>query len=275
MKKLFIIITLVAVLIGCSKKDTDLYMANLHGAIKNIITKSFSVDDSFFTLGNKKFQGSVETIFNKYGFKVEEITKDEDNEVTGTMKYEYDASQKLLREQTVAKSGDITSEKTYTYNDEGLLISEVTRVKGIYATGTYYTYNSDGQLTDEKRFIDEDLKLLISWTKYTYDDDGNRSMEANCDNKGAILTKHLLFYDKKGQLIEDNYYGFSGNFSSRRTYAYDRNGNIIETIEYGNEGQTYGQTNYEYDYDSRNNWISKLTRTNSFAGSLIEREIEY
>ena len=169
--------------------------------------------------------------------------------------YTYD---RLNRMKTAAE-GNITT--TYTYDSLGNRTTSLTRVQGIIAAQTNYTYNLAHlvtSMTNKNR-----AGTILSSFAYTYRADGNILTEV--DHTGATTT---YGYDMLGRLVSE-----VGN-SGSRFYTYDTAGNrtqvIIDTAttisyNYNSDGSLASETSSNgsvsettaYAYDLNGNLTAK------------------
>ncbi len=142
----------------------------------------------------------------------------------------------LTSERTVSETGELNSEKTYTYNEKGLLLESVG-----------YEYYADYTIKDVESFTyGNDQKLMHS--KY----------ERSNSVTGEIYTSESTdyFYDNDDNCItaQKN----SGGEISTYNYEYNSNNKVsFEKILSGNV--TVRETTYEYD--EYNNMIKSTERT--------------
>ena len=111
--------------------------------------------------------------------------------------------------------------------------------------------------------------------KRKFDDKGNLIEEASYDEDGELSWKNKSKYDDKGNQIEWAYYDKDGELSGKYKYKYDDKGNPIESASYDEDGELDYKTTYELEYDSKDNWIKKITYEDDKPTEISEREIEY
>ena len=151
-----------------------------------------------------------------------------------TTTYEYDLWGNLAREVYQA-TGDVVSETTYTYDDNGnLLISETLTNAG--SSAIYYTYDENGY----------EIKVT-----YTYDD--------------AVESVEEYFRDENGTII-----GQKSSSADGEVYAYAEftvvDGLVTEeTRTYGDEVYTY-----VYTYDENGN-MTRVETQDPYGASITER----
>lgn len=89
------------------------------------------------------------------------------------------------------------------------------------------TYNDDGSVAFR--------------TEYSYDAQGNRIQEMECDENGVSTNWYRIdqFYDAQGNMVKwIDYYGDVIN--SYGENSYDEQGNLTKEVEYGKEGWMFG-----------------------------------
>ena len=174
-----------------------------------------------------------------------------------------------------------TGAEYYSYNDDGLVISETyyTSSDGEEGSSTTFEYNSDGYLIKEfinlNRSLGNRIRLYEynerglpireeynnlkypdrSWVKsYEYDSNGNvKKYKRN----SQFFYNNI--YDKKNNLIEIISTNSEGEQTSLEKIEYDQNQNITKTVTYGRDGEIYSQFDYRYE----NNKLVEVIKSNN------------
>ena len=276
MRKIIYLALGAFLLLSCEKENSDLIENNIKGKISSIILNEYRVTDSFFDVGQAKFYSRTETYYNETGNKTEEKFFNNNYKLTKTIEYSYDASQKLIKTKTTEISPWETNvrEYEYEYNNKGILITMVYKLKNVFHYKTAYFYDGKGLLIEEKVFRDMEMTMLNGYTKYTYDSKGNMIEYSNHTGSGRLENRHEHSYYNNKKVKEIIGYSAHDKFVYKRVFSYDGKGNTTEIVIYNDKGQKAQQINYEYEYDSRN-WVKMTTRNNLIAVALVEREIEY
>lgn len=197
-----------------------------------------------------------------------ETIQNEDGEVSGITDYKYDENGNLLEKKAQGTDGSISSEKyeydekgnvlvyeenvevnvdgqvyseqrrvEYTYDADGVLLSEKSEDGYGFVTSTEYEYGDNGKIA--KATISEGIDGIDMITYRTYEYDENDVLRKTVDSDDFGETGVYEEYNEKGDLIK-----WVGIFGTEATYEYeyDENGNRIKWV--GNLGIT---TTYEYD----------------------------
>jgi len=153
-------------------------------------------------------------------------------------KTEYDESGKILKEtQYLVKSGEAWNIVEYKYNEKGLLTDIITKYYDKISTKSY-TYNDNGN--------------LLTYTYYDSKGKLNESEECIYNDKGILTTKYTYngkekdIYDENGKVIEIILIYEDGKERTFKKLQYDENNNIKKCTEYRYDGKVF-YTIYTYD----------------------------
>ncbi|ACU04211.1 hypothetical protein [Pedobacter heparinus] len=140
-------------------------------------------------------------------------------------------------------------------------------LQGVHST-TVRTYNAKGQILSQ---ITKESGKITGTTK-KYDPVKNTVRSTSLDNSSY----YDEVYDKNQFLIEAHYYKKSEDDAGTHFYTkYDAFGNEVESYYVNKkEGFTSPTDSTSYTYDSHNNWISKVSKSD-FYTKKQERVIEY
>lgn len=176
---------------------------------------------------------------------------------------------------------------TYTYNEDGKLLSE--KSSGEYGCKTTYTYDSKGLLTKKSMqwaFDDEP-----SVTKFTYDDAGRLTAES-CVVNEYYSSKTTYKYNENGDTIEVVTIGTSeegDNVETRIRYTYEETEEgVLKTKyvlgvadEWGHDDQSFRVYKYDAEgyiveerYYAPSDYVEDFKIDGSFSGS-PEAELNY
>ena len=116
--------------------------------------------------------------------------------------------------------------------------------------------------------------------KQKFDDKGNEIESVSyvkwVVRKGKGLRWNWKYkYDDKGNRIESATYDVYGELMGKSKFKYDDKGNQIEWAYYDKDGELDYTEIYELEYDSKGNWIKKITYKDDKPTFISEREIEY
>ena len=230
---------------------------------------------------------SLTYTYNALGQRIEMVEKD-NNTVTGTVNYQYDAAGRLtgltdgtaapivtylyneLGQLEVAVNGSGTGSgtgpysspyTTYQYDADGNLLHVVNYAGGTTVNSRFdYTYNALGQVTT--------MATINGTWSYSYDAAGELIGAALASTNGAIPSQNLSYvYNAAGDRTQTIINGTTTNYSSNSvneytstsegtTYQYDEAGNLIS------ETNASGTTTYTYN--SINQLISVVSPTDSY-----------
>lgn len=169
----------------------------------------------------------------------------------------------------------------YTYDKAGHLISLETKDDSQnYAEGTYYTYNQEGLLSEEKS---------NSWgydqtIKYAYNDKKQIVWKKTYDDDEELYEAVEYTYDKKGNKIKETHYDSDMQIKDYTAYSYDKKKCLLESRVYIDENEMV--SNIIYKYNARKQLIEEthfigkaliLTEQNSYdkKANLTETVITY
>jgi len=165
--------------------------------------------------------------YDGQGRMVEEILIEEDDFVSEHRTMEYDEQGKLCREQ-LHYLDESFDETTFTYSDDGLLLSKRT-------TG------SDGEAGNRIEFAYEG-KFLVSEIEY--------------DPEGDMISKKLFGFEE-GKLTEESVE--SKDEEWRLIHEYDETGKRLSSKRYNSKGQLVERSTFSYDEAGHATGISEET----------------
>jgi len=278
-KILFLLVTFCLTAQGQIREQlsfNDLYRENLRGKVKELTKIEY--EPVYKTDG--KFDLEVKWIFliannytekfNRLGYKIEqlEISKHKDSLLTtGTWKYEYDSSNRILRE----NYDKLHSRWDYIYIGDSITKITKTDLSNYYKP-EYYIYTQRGNKELLKNYIDSNY---IYKRIYTYDKSKRIIRHENFENKDSIQDIFMKAYsDRSSKKVKSFFYKRGKNEPVKYSYEYDKNNNVIKEIK-TMSSKTITKF-YEYVYDTNSNWIeSKEFDTNHKLLTVTKREISY
>lgn len=218
------------------------------------------------------------------GLLSQEVCYNENGLKFSTVKYEYDAAGRLVKETTLGINDAPVGYKEYVlnadglpetminyiadgpeeyseeyrvlfeYNDTGLKMKETSMIGDTATSVTTYAYEGS-DLVSEKYYEGSEL---ISDIAYEYD--GGRLIKlTRSDMLEDSETSETCTYYENGLLASREVSSGDG-IESRTEYSYDEHGNEISVSIYGPDGSAISITKNEYEYDEPGN-IVKCTRT--------------
>ena len=270
MKKHFIL-SLLLLTTYSAIGQTDLEKQNLKGTILSLKQSIFIATDSVGNLVKEKVISKAKYTFNTRGFLIESSVDNPDKyefylpEKSITI-YKYDADFKII--ETIAEEGQETMQKKYFYNKAGNCIKTKTsnqKTKSLIDKSEF-KYNSKNQLIAENNTHYSDIGNRIS----EYDANNTISAEIwNVTNKGEKKSSSYTYKYNQNNLEIESVYTNEDQEISIVTTAYDGNNNpILKT----SDGTT---CKYEYTFDTQNNWIKCIQKTDNDLYRITEREITY
>ena len=219
------------------------------------------------------------------GLLSQEVWYNENGLKFSTVKYEYDAAGRLVKETTlgihdapvgykedvlnadglpetminyIADGPEEYSEEyrvLFEYNGTGLKMKETSMIGDTATSVTTYAYEGS-DLVSEKYYEGSEL---ISDIAYEYDGSGKLTKLVRRDMLEDSETSETCTYGENG-LVASREVSSGDGIESRTEYSYDEHGNEISVSIYGPDGSAISITKNEYEYDEPGN-IVKCTRT--------------
>lgn len=219
------------------------------------------------------------------GLLSQEVWYNENELKFSTVKYEYDAAGRLVKETTLGINDAPVGYKEYVlnvdglpetminyiadgpeeyseeyrvlfeYNDTGLKMKETSMIGDTATSVTTYAYEGS-DLVSEKYYEGSEL---ISDIAYEYDGSGKLTKLVRRDMLEDSETSEACTYGENG-LVASREVSSGDGIESRTEYSYDEHGNEISVSIYGPDGSAISITKNEYEYDEPGN-IVKCTRT--------------
>ena len=264
MKKLLLILLCFPLIYSCKTKSdkedivaqkSTLNEKNIKGKVKKITEKSFYVSTKF----GEPVKDSLEYInvflFDKSGNQTElQIILEENGNIYSKHKFKYDENRNCILKQHYDNDNNLSSYQENKYDEEGNQIER-----------NYYR-----------------LDTLRYKVKMKYNN-GNCIIGESYNQKGNLTEKYEKIYDTKGKCIEMksiSYYDDGDKSITTTKYKYDKNENVVESNSYDENGEFRWNSIDKIEYDSKGNWITLISYSNSeYASnriiSYLEREIEY
>lgn len=219
------------------------------------------------------------------GLLSQEVWYNENGLKFSTVKYEYDAAGRLVKETTLGINDAPVGYKEYVlnadglpetminyiadgpeeyseeyrvlfeYNDTGLKMKETSMIGDTATSVTTYAYEGS-DLVSEKYYEGSEL---ISDIAYEYDGSGKLTKLVRRDMLEDSETSETCTYGET-ELLASREVSSGEGIESRTEYSYDEHGNEISVSIYGPDGSAISITKNEYEYDEPGN-IVKCTRT--------------
>jgi len=222
---------------------------------------------------NRKPDGIIDNItyytYDNKGNLLKEEETQTDGGFSDYIYYTYDKNNNLLK--AVYKNGNI---KTYSYNENGRVISYTYNVYKIIVLNEKYTYDKNGN------------RLTFSYSQSAYGEEYNSTTTYTYNTNNQLVSQRLIFenpkqhfmiggdasklpnwdeyginyitynYNQNGKILSKNYYA-DETLSKKITYSYEDN----KVIEYFWQGGVIYSTR-TYIYNSHQKLISKEIKFN-------------
>lgn len=194
---------------------------------------------------------------------------------TNLITYTYDDLWRNQGSQTLL-NGEYASSVTYTYSDDGSIMTMITD-SAVY----------DSEVTEVHRTFDENGNVIGSVTYYngvlnataeiTYDEQGREILRLGTDAGSGITMKVTHTYDDEGNIL--TYCIDNGFYESRHEYTYDSRGRrasetvfqddqMVSSIGYANTGNVQKGTYL----DDQGEALGEVINTYDDYGNLLQEE---
>lgn len=154
--------------------------------------------------------------------------------------------------------------KSSLYSPQGLLVTQRTvKADGTVTSQINYSYNTDGTKASEETLYGDGK--LLKRVVFEYNQDGTVAKELHYDSAGLYETIAYTYAD--GQIVSMGRYSSEGNLKELQHRFYE-NGNLIKTETHNSEGVCVAQE--EFGWDDRGNMLYSKT-----GGSITRWEFIY
>ena len=269
MKKLLFITFLLLSISSFSQNNlintqTENLIGNVKSYEKKTIVKMKNSDE--FTL---KYH--VKYVFDKDGniASIESYGSDNTLDSKEVFFYTDGNLKEITQYNSVGKAGKIT---LFDYDEKNRINSKRKfNTQGKLQEETSYLYNSKNQLATQQKLIPSINYLMKE--NYTYDAKGNR---VKSEKKARIGTTIEVFqYNAEHLVIKKMEYNAMGELFSEIDYKYNKQKDKIGLSKKDQSGEISYFENYHYKYDSKGNWIEKISFERDLKVSVETREIAY
>ncbi|REJ81603.1 MAG: hypothetical protein DWQ44_10710 [Bacteroidetes bacterium] len=233
---------------------------------------------SFSELMTKADEEYLETIMemDEKGNLLSESKFDPEGELEEKNSYIYDADGRLLEHVLLFALEDVTEKRVLKRNEKGMLLEEtkyygddsgerseyaynekdeVVEIKnydedGEYVWSEYFSYDSDGSLTekvkkDREGQIQEHVKFVLTDPKSVIE-------EHDLKPDGSLNVKTVMEFNEKGKEIVSKQYTADGKLIAAVLTEYDENGNVSEK-----KYRDFYSKTLRFTYDENNNMTSQ------------------
>lgn len=214
--------------------------------------------------------------------------------------YTYGQNNKLLKidsfkyESSPYQEWTDYAKKVYTYNENGEQEEEV----NLNYAGELFLFNGFAHkqnIYDYEGHILETIysdtnREILNRTIYTYDENGNLTEETNVDSEDNLCeemrtyARKIYTYDENGDLAEETYLDAENSLceynieGAKKVYSYDKNGNLADEIYLDSQDNLFsgskGYAKKAYTYDQNNN-LTKETFYSEYNEAITSSEIGY
>jgi len=287
-------------LIKAKPLKSDRELNNLTGKVKTY-KEEFFVNDK--DVGFKRYYSYFSDEYQQFdvnGLAVSKKYFDKTGNIIYRKAIEYDATGKIKRVVEFDTTNNISNKLAYVYNALGKLTETIAEEGSTNPFTTKYTYEPISNLLTK-----EELRVegkIIKTTNYEYDEVGYKKMiDTSYSTTGAKYKSKIEVYDANENMLEQTRFDDKFEIVSKYEYSFDKNNNNIEFKSYSRGGVLQGVFLYkfdeknnmieesklnasknlkdilvnEYKYDSKGNWIEKITKHQSIPKNIVKRSIEY
>ncbi len=157
--------------------------------------------------------------------------------------YSYDSDGLLVSENCVCSDG-VTDSVVYTYDPRGNMLSEQYSSSLGDRHESQYTYDESGNMLSYSYESGSDYGFVY---RYSYDGSGNLLSES-CENTDGLYYRYDYTYDADGSMLSEKYRSGNGDRYTS-LYGYDADGRILYE-DYLSDDYSYREE-YLYDPDGR------------------------
>ncbi|MFM7023078.1 MAG: hypothetical protein ACKOXB_08875 [Flavobacteriales bacterium] len=184
--------------------------------------------------------------------------------LTSTNKnYQLDSKGRVLSYDIYDKNNNKTQEISYTYNNDGKILTYTYKSLGVgaFTMVTTYTYNGSG--TESGIVVTYNNTTQSTNKNYQHDSKGNVTYYEVYDQSNAKLYEYTKTYNSEGKILTLQAKAFIGNKNTTvNTYTYDSSGR-----ENGNTTTVNGSLfstvkNYQYDSNGNNTYNETYDKDN-------------
>jgi hypothetical protein len=174
------------------------------------------------------------------------MTKDDENRIKSRIVYVHDeATDKLMRETVVNKSGKAVSTNVYTYNSSGFVTARaILNGNNVKLAETFYTYNGDQVVSSKTQAGDG---RPISSSTNEYDRSGNLVNQVLYNAAGNV-TRRISTTWQEGHEIEVTQTTADGKPLLRITNEYGAAGELLMKRVENYQGESTQIIEFEYEF---------------------------
>lgn len=229
---------------------------NLNGKVKSLKIFQYKAVKKNGIIEKEKIQNSegVAYVDNQFLFNHQGM-------ITEHKQY---ISDKLTHRFTYLYDNDLNISNKNYYNSKGELVNESTFEN---------TQNSKGELIEEKEFM-TGKGFETNWNHKIFIDQ-NEVKEINYSDNEIYQTREYI-YNKKGNLIQENWNSQDGTLYIKTLTIYNDKGQRIQATVLDSKDELISREEYKYlGFDTQNNWTKIIIYENNKPINIIEAEIKY
>jgi len=226
------------------QKKSDVAVQGLKGKVEVMSESILPVE------GPKKVLSKTVFKYDANGNMTELSNLKSDGKVNSTIRYTYDASGILIKEETKSGNGNVVLVSSIKTDAKGNKIEQQdVRPTGdaVFNFKYYYKYDKKGQLTERIGYR----------------------------GSGSILFKYIFNYDDAGNRIEWIQKGPDTSIVGKVIYKYNEKNNLTEQTEYNGNESVKANYTYSYEFDKKNNWIRRKKMQDGKVVEIKERDVKY
>jgi len=265
--------------------DNNLAELDLKGKVRSIKRYSYEVSSKFGEIIKGRVIEAKESFYNPEGNKTEIIEYDDNGKLTQKDEFSYN-SQNLIKI-SIETNLQFDIKDTLSYNYSYYKPDKIKEIKILKSNGSL----KNKILYNEQDYVKEDIvyrangKPFIG-NSYLYDSTGNKiEMKRTYYRKDIRTSKIEFSYNKNNNIAKQTEYKQDGSILKTIIYEYDTKGNVVKEIpsstHYVNdnleivEDKSKVTYTYKYEFDSKHNWLKKITYINDMPTNMDIRTIEY
>ncbi|MFZ4785900.1 MAG: hypothetical protein ACOYLH_10505, partial [Flavobacteriales bacterium] len=245
-------------------------VASEEGTDRMLITLTPTLHKNVYMAGTPD-QYTNESIFDANGREISYKSFNQAEELEFSNEKTYDEGGRKIKE-VMSDIFDQTT-ITYTYNEQGLLVSsEITNASENGTFSSKYAYDNQNRLVASEQ-VNLVYQLMYNQI-YSYSVDGRKTTISSYENN-VLVGMEEITTDELGRIIEKTTYpdGINPLFKIESTYdQYNHETSTIVT-SYWEDGSVEKSSTF-YTYDDRGNWI-KIESIANYGHFISERTFKY
>jgi hypothetical protein len=245
----------------------DLGKQMIRGKVKEITTRSAGNDNALNSIGTEVYDGNGNRLSEVFSFGND----------TEKVIYYYKNAELVLSKHYLGSALNDSVEYVYDGKGKKTIESHFSIAPAqMYTRHFTYQYDANGNLTREFRVTDnrDTTRIIHSF----FDTNGKIARQID-SNKGDVsrtdprLRRNIYTYDLNGNRSMDSSF-VNKQFDSVMENKYDQMGNVVQTVSRSANGKTTTST-FSYEYDGHGNWIKCQYYINAVLIRTQTRQIEY